>query len=53
MLVDISNFSKTKGLSGNQDSNKNSGNGKKQKTTSIQFGTEKKIFLEKFGHRVT
>ena len=44
LLVDISNFSKTKGVSGIQDSNKNSSNGKKQKTTSIQFRTEKIFF---------
>ena len=52
-LVDISNFSKTKGLSGNQALNKNSCNSKKQKTMSIQFRTEKNNFLETFGHRVS
>ena len=40
-FVDISNFSKTKGLSGNQALNKNSTNNKKQKTMPIQFRTEK------------
>ena len=53
LLVDICNFSKTKGLSGNQALNKNSSNGKKQKTQSFQFRTEKKFFLETFGHRMT
>ena len=40
--MDVSNFSKTKVLSGNQTLNKNSSNGKKKKkkTTSIQFRTE-------------
>ena len=41
-LVDISNFGKTKGLSGNQALNKKSSNGKKRKTTPIQFRTKKK-----------
>ena len=36
-LVGISNFSKTKGLSGNQALNKSSSNVKEQKTSSIQF----------------
>ena len=43
--MDISNFSKTNGLSGNQALNKNSSNYKKQKTTSIQFRTEKDEFF--------
>ena len=45
----MTNFSKTKGLSGNQTLNKNLSNGKRQKTTSIQFRAEKKFF----GYRVT
>ena len=53
LLVDISNFRKTNGLSGNQALNKNSSDGKKQNTTLIQFRIKKKIFLEMFGHRVT
>ena len=39
-LVDISNFSKTKCLSGNQALDENSSNAKKQKTMSSQFRTE-------------
>ena len=45
-LVDISNFNKTKSLSGNQALNKNSINGKKQKAASIQFRTEKNFFWD-------
>ena len=51
-LVDISNFSKTEGLSGNQALNKNSSNSKKRKTTPIPFRTQKKS-LETFGHKLT
>ena len=43
LLVDLSNFNKAL--------NKNSSNCKNQKTTSIQFKTGKKYFLETFGHR--
>ena len=44
LLVDISNFRKTNGLSGNQALNKNSSNGKKQNTTLTQFRIKKKFF---------
>ena len=43
-LLDINNFSKTKGLSGNKALNKNLSNGKRQKATSIQFRAEKIFF---------
>ena len=45
LLVDISNFSKTKGLRENQALNKNSSNDKEQKKTSIQLRNEKKNFF--------
>ena len=38
--MDISSFGKTKGLGRNQALNKNSSNGKKQKTTLVQLKTE-------------
>ena len=44
-LVNISSFNKTKVLSGNQDLNKKSSNSKQQKTTPIQFRTEKNNFF--------
>ena len=40
-------------ISGNQALNKNLSNGKRQKTTSVQFRAKKKIFPETFGYRVT
>ena len=43
--MDISNFSKTKGLRENQALNKNSSNDKEQKKTSIQLRNEKKNFF--------
>ena len=44
-LMDMSNFSKTKGLSGNQALNKNSSNDKKTKD-NVKFNLEpKKIFF--------
>ena len=45
-LVDISNFSKTEGLSGNQPLNETRRKDKKQKTMKIQFRTEKKFFRD-------
>ena len=46
MALDVvCNFSQTKGLSGNQASNKISSNDKKQKATPIQFRTKKKNFF--------
>ena len=46
MALDVvCNFSQTKGLSGNQASNKISSNDKKQKATSIQFRTKKTIIF--------
>ena len=46
LLVDISNFRKTNGLSGKQALNKNSSNGKKQNTTLTQFRIKKKFFRD-------
>ena len=46
MALDVvCNFSQTKGLSGNQASNKISSNDKKQKATSVQFRTKKTIIF--------
>ena len=45
LFVDISNFSKTKGLRENLSLNKNSSNDKEQKKTSIQLRNENKNFF--------
>ena len=45
-LLNVSNFSKTKGLSGNQALNKNSSNSKKQKTKSIHLRIDKNFFRD-------
>ena len=51
--MDISNFSKTKGLSGNQALNKNSSNGKNKKQRQFNLEPKKMNFLETFHHRAT
>ena len=45
-LLNVSNFSKTKGLSGNRALNKNSSNSKKQKTKSIHLRIDKNFFRD-------
>ena len=47
--MDISNFSKTKGLRENLSLNKNSSNDKEQKKTSVQLRNEKKNFCRDVG----
>ena len=49
LFVDISNFSKTKGLRENLSLNKNSSNDKEQKKTSVQLRNEKKSFCRDVG----